>query len=392
MKMRKGRILLLLLLCCFCLTSCHTHSTTATVVSQAEQYVADKYGDGFQVVESSYLTQYVQAWFPHESEDVCVVFSGNSNVFTVWYNTEDGVFYDNYQSDIIDEAIKTVILSDLYEAVSPCVPFEDECIFASVDDLNLSIKGSYYHTYFDGDILSFCNAEKPSLEMKDFNGIILFGEDSDREDWESRLGIIQDVCSTYFSVPRHFSHGSRQDYVIRANVICREAYKDGRIARYDAATEGFIACLTIEQDRAEIYVPNWIEVTDGVFLTAAAERPDIVLKEGDILLEEAYSIEEFQNILDEYPVSAGSAHEAVPITPAYRVVFSDALLERLDNPGLPVSIRADRDVTAMYQCILDERDKTSSLWLVLYVEMNDYTVLYDSASEVNRFFYWAYKQ
>ena len=380
-------IVLAVLICTVMLSACTRHDT----VADAKDYVAEKYGDGYRVVHTSHPIQEVRRWFPHSSSDLCISFSGNSEKFTVWYDSERGEFYDDLQADEICAQISNVILAELSPKLGEYIPYEELCEFGSVNELMLSMEGSYFHERYDGDIYAFCEKEKPSLHLKEFGKIVLL---SDGDDWEDRLTAARDCFERYFS-PTPYYFGNRNYYDIRCYVVDKSAYEElAYIPSSLFGWEGLIAALTIDiENGTSIYTPRWIEVLDGLYFTATEENCDIVFADGDLRFVEALSASELQELHKKNhsfsnPDGSEDVYLTAPSSPVYELTASDELLARYGKSSIIVYIKAGDESQRPLCSSFNPEENDSHIHPLLYASSNTSQSVSLNGSGQYEFYYW----
>lgn len=330
--MKKKTVMILLLSAlCLLLGGCRESGKEAALRERAQDYVNEKYGEGFRTERGELLRRYPPRGIPHRSGDYLFSFSDGEGDFRVWYDVDEDRFLDDRQAEEINAAIRAQLLEPLREQLEPCKWETEACCFGVTDELLLRLEGSFFHTRYDGDAAAFCRAERPS---PDFTGMspALFTTEGGRAEYEARLGVFRETAEAYFSLPIHYAtvgveRAGRKTLWISAVVYRREDYPP-RFAGRD-----FLAELIMDEQGTRLYTPSWIEVVDGLFVTATDDHCEIELQPGDIRFEQAYSEEELKELLATVPASNGKYYTTVPATPAYSPVFSPRLRELLAQTG-----------------------------------------------------------
>ena len=330
--MKKKTVMVLLLSAlCLLLGGCRESSREAALRERAQDYVNEKYGEGFRTERGEPLRRYPPRGIPHRSGDYLFSFSDGEGNFRVWYDVDEDRFLDDRQAEEINAAIRTQLLEPLREQLEPCEWETEACRFGVTDELLLRLEGSFFHARYDGDAAAFCREERPS---PDFWGMspVLFTTEGGRAEYETRLGVFRETAEAYFSLPIYYAiwgveQAGRATWSISSVVYHPEDYPP-RFAGSD-----FLAELIMDEQGARLYTPSWIEVTEGLFVTATDKNCDIELQPGDILFEPVYSAEELKALLETVPASDGKYYTTVPATAAYSPVFSPRLRELLAQTG-----------------------------------------------------------
>ena len=125
----------------------------------------------------------------------------------------------------------------------------------------------------------------------------------------------------------------------------------------------------MDEQGARLYTPSWIEVTEGLFVTATDKNCDIELQPGDILFEPVYSAEELKALLETVPASDGKYYTTVPATAAYSPVFSPRLRSLLAETGgkLRVDFRDERgtDTRRLREISIDTEKNSCYIWFIV---------------------------
>ena len=351
--MRKGikTLTVVLLLAAFCLLlgGCQSRREEAALRDLAQKYVDEKYGEGFLPEHGVRLVQYPQRGIPRKEKDWFFVFSDGMEDFRVWYNAEEERFLDDRQAEEINAAIRTLLLEPLRERLEPCIWETESCRFGVTDELGLSfnyraemMNGSFFHVRYDGDAAAFCREERPAPAYGCLNAV-LFATEAGRAEYEARLEAFRETAQQYFSLPIYYSSVGVEASGRRTSRITVLVYRTEEYPPRYAGTD-FLAELDLDGQGVRLYTPSWIEVTEGLFVTATSKNCDIELQPGDILFEPTYSAAELKALLETVPASDGEFYTTVPATDAYSPVFSQRLRKLLaETDGrLPVDFKDER--------------------------------------------------
>lgn len=366
--MKKSVVMAFLLAAlCLLLGGCRESRKETALRERVQDYVNEKYGEGIRTEQGERLRRHPQRGIPHRSGDYLFTFSDGERAFRVWYDAEEDRFLDDRQADEINAAIRTQLLTPLRERLKPCEWEIENCRFGVTDELRLGLEGSFFHTYYDGDAAAFCREELPSPDFKGMRAV-LFATEGGRAEYEARLGVYRETAEAYFSLPIYYAaigveRTGRRTFSISAAVYRSEDYPP----RY-AGTD-FLAELIMDEEGARLYTPSWIEVTDGLYITATSENCEIELQPGDIRFEQAYSAEELKALLKTLPASDGKHWSTVPSTPAYAPVFSPRLRSLLaETDGmLRVDFRDGRgtDTRRLREISIDTEKNSCYIWFIV---------------------------
>lgn len=374
MKKRTGIVLLLLAALCLLLGGCQSRREEAELRDLAQKYVDEKYGEGFVPERGVRLILQPPRWIPRKAKDWLFPFSDGEQAFRVWYNAEEERFLDDGQAEEINAAICTQLLEPLRERLEPCEWETEACRFGVTDELRLRLdyrsewmNGSFFHARYDGDAAAFCREERPAPALGCLNAVLFTTEDG-RAEYEARLAVFGETVQEYFSLPIYYASVGVEATGRRTLWITAAVYRtEDDPPRY--AQTDFLAELELDGQGARLYTPSWIEVTEGLFVTATSKNCDIELQPGDILFEPAYSATELKALLETVPASDGKYYTTVPATAAYSPVFSQRLRSLLaETDGrLPVDFRDERgtDTRRLREISIDTEKGSCYIWFIV---------------------------
>lgn len=397
MKKRAVNVLLLLAFCLL-LGGCRESSKEAALRERAQDYVYEKYGEGFRTERSVYLVQYPRRGIPRKEKDWLFLFSDCERDFRVWYNADEDRFLDDRQAEEINAAIRAQLLEPLRERLEPCEWETEACRFGVTDELNLSLNyraesmiGSFFHTRYDGDAAAFCREERPAPAFGCLNAVLLTPE-GERAEYEARLAAFRETAQEYFSLPIYYSSVGVEAAGRRTSRITAFVYRPEDYPPRFAGSD-FLAELIMDEQGARLYTPSWIEVTEGLFVTATDKNCDIELQPGDILFEPVYSAEELKALLETVPASDGKYYTTVPATAAYSPVFSPRLRSLLAETGgkLRVDFRDERgtDTRRLREISIDREKNRCYIWFVVKGAVtNLYENSYEADGNSISYYFW----
>ncbi len=304
-----------------------------------------------------------------------------------WVLWDDGtkVYSDTRQAKQIREAFAAEIMSPLLQKLT--VPYE-------LSDWSLnrthmeSFDKSVHAALYDGDIRAFCRKERP--ELTDLRLVL---EEGDRPEAEKQAEMLFAGLEEYVS-----GFGSA--------VICEPgAVPDGTgsISRPGTLAR---ADMRFGEGKIRWYRQIWSDAGMGVIITG--NEPDLVLEEGDLVLEEAGTLADVQQILDEaynaMPVDAPEnkkggymvhdrRHETRVVFddlngPYYRLRFSDKVRKAAGEDG---------KVSVYMKTVRDEEGPLYMYpgkgWSVYRVCLpNEENGSYESVSDGQIFFYGSFQR
>ena len=301
------------------------------------EYAEEKYGEDYEVVDSSYEYQESILW-PTNTGDVSIELDNGTKVI---YLSTEKKFYDNFQADDILEAIEQEIWNPLLEQLEPYDFADSGEIRLSVnDDLVNESEEGFFHEYYEGDIKAFMEKERPWFDVKAYEWqseswvstyLCLISETD--KDWQDRASLINDISKKYFK---------EENYIFEIAALTPELFdrvreEDGYI---DIGQEGCWALGEVY----ELKKQNYIEVMDGIYVTSSEDG--FYLEEGDIVLKEAgYSITEIQKAVDAYTEAvlkeSGDATKYTinSLTPLYEMEFSDRVKQQFEGENICLYVK-----------------------------------------------------
>ena len=234
----------------------------------AEAYMQEKYNRGFQVrkCEAAEGDQYKGDFF----------ISFNSGVHA-FYDSDEDKFYDDRQSDIINEAIMRDIWLPLFESLGAIyLNVNDKAqIFSMVYHYERGGKDnrfSMYHDYFGSETTSYflqhCDASVTS------DNIILIS--NDRNSCSGYFSKIKKVINYYF---KGQSRGDLNVYVVKEELQARPDFDFDDI---DAAVNGVIAHIGFGETSFCSF-QSTVKVTDGLY-AILCRKDNVEFLDGDITL------------------------------------------------------------------------------------------------------------
>lgn len=116
---KRAAIVLLLAALCLLLGGCREPRREAALRERAQDYVYEKYGEGFRTERSVHLVQYPRRGIPRKEKDWLFLFSDGERDFRVWYNADEDRFLDDRQAEEINAAIRAQLLEPLRERLEP---------------------------------------------------------------------------------------------------------------------------------------------------------------------------------------------------------------------------------------------------------------------------------
>ncbi len=389
MKKRAVNVLLLLAFCLL-LGGCRESSKEAALRERAQDYVYEKYGEGFRTERGEQLRRHPPRGIPHRSGDYLFTFSDGERDFRVWYDADEDRFLDDRQAEEINAAIRAQLLEPLRERLEPCEWETEACRFGVTDELLLQLEGSFFHARYDGDAAAFCREERPSPDFWGMRPVLLTPE-GERAEYEARLAAFRETAQEYFSLPIYYAAVGVEAAGRRTFRITAFVYREDYPPRF--AGSDFLAELIMDEQGARLYTPSWIKVTEGLFVTATDKNCDIELQPGDILFEPVYSAEELKALLETVPASDGKYYTTVPATAAYSPVFSPRLRSLLAETGgkLRVDFRDERgtDTRRLREISIDREKNRCYIWFVV---KGDVTNLYENSYEADgnsiSYYFW----
>ena len=260
-----------------------------------------------------------------------------------WVYHADGtdIYADNRQAEEIQEAFDREIIQPLVNA-QDMITIRYDLARTGMDSFDECI----YTEYYDGDIRSFCEKEKPQIQLE-----ILLEETAEEQDTERGEEIFRQLSP--------YVRGWGDIYIVKQGTA--ETYKG--LERLHGRNPDLMAVgyPDFTGGKMQWYRQKYIEVTDGIYMTSA-ER-DLVLEDGDIVLVQEGTCADIQAILDEkyyaMPVDApenkkggytvhDQRHEkrAVlddPEAPCYKPVFSEKITAYLqEHDDITLYVRSER--------------------------------------------------
>lgn len=320
---------------------------TNIVKSRTEEYLENKYGQDFSIVD--YGT-YANCAYAYEIEPMWVEFNDG----TVVCYDYSGQMYDNRQADeinraIYDEVLKPMFKSmgdcmiEFYDNVSVCIPAA-ECEKIMLSNRLSSLPGndpkhsmSLYHGYYDGNVNAFLKNE---MAFFDSERVFLICDEDD--DWNAAFDIFKDTVVSYF--------GGQYIYI---SALTEKAYDEGVREYYE---DGCFAEMHIISHVKEttLRIHQYIEVIDGLYVMDNSYT-EFVFEDGDIRLEEVdVSVDELYNQLSsEYDLNITS--------PIYRLVLSDRVKAIVCSGSIDVYIKNAPDKCAYSDVLYTYRGGKTSV-------------------------------
>lgn len=334
MKRRAALLLALVLAVCVLLGGCADSRHYASVEKKALKYYEKKYGvKGVEIVDS-----YV---------------AGNSGLFGYLgvkdraYELSDGhsIYWDDGAELFADNAQAEQILADFErEILDPLlaqITFERKGTAASLNRTDYeSFDDCVFTTYYDGDIRSYLEETQPRL-----SGLTMAVEAQDRDACEREIEAFHEGLKDYVS-------GSSAVYILNGGLadLDADSYDPDDNFYVDIHDLNVTAKAYLNYDgNVSWYRQNFVEIAENIFVTSSED--DFSFEEGDVRFEIAGTCADLQAMLDEayyaMPVDAeenknggymvhDQRHETRvelddPEAPLYRVVFSQRVLDALDE-------------------------------------------------------------
>ena len=310
----------------------------------------------YKMAEKAALSYYKKKYGERSVEIVDSFKAGNSSLFGYVgvkdraYEMSDHyfVFYDDDQGRYYDNRQEASVIADFDSGIFQPLLRDDVRMKTSEYSLGRTHMESFdecvYTTYYDGDMRSFLEKEKPVL-----SDMRILMEEKKGFDHEAYIRELYEKLDPYVS-------GYMQVIVVeKDHTLFDGDLSDAWIRNGDEGVT-VIAQLYFG-DKISWYRQKYIEVFDGVYV--CSNRPNFDLEEGDIVFEEAGKASELQKLLDEayeaMPVDAkenekggyqvhDQRHEYrtiidEPDLPYYRLKISDRVLEEIGEGRLDVYMK-----------------------------------------------------
>ena len=238
----------------------------------AKEYYEKKYNMELQINDIGYIS--TGGLISNETNDMYIKVSNGS---TIIYIEETKKLYDNRQAKEIINNIEETVLKNVFANVSSITNIEE--IFynnVKVNEFNIftkqGIKGSYFNSYYDGDIEKFLANEEVV-----FDDLRLFAICDDSSKSESIKNKVIDELQK--------SNIKYEESKIELRILTKECYEKYLNKEYRLPDIDMMECYAkyILGEKEYSYVQNYIEVVDGVFITS--NEKDFWLEGNDIILE-----------------------------------------------------------------------------------------------------------
>ncbi|MBQ3546447.1 MAG: hypothetical protein IJA34_15895 [Lachnospiraceae bacterium] len=329
----------------------------------AKEYYENKYNMELQINDIGYIS--TGGLVSNETNDMYIKVSNGS---TIIYIEETKKLYDNRQAKEIINNIEETVLENVFANVSSITNIEE--IFynnVKVNEFNIftkqGIKGSYFNSYYDGDIEKFLANEEVV-----FDDLRLFAICDDSSKTESIKNKVIDELQK--------SNIKYEESNIELRILTRDCYdkylnKEYRLPDIDM-TECYAKYVLGEKEYS--YVQKYIEVTDGIFITS--NERDFLLETNDIVLEKCetdkiamYKVK-FSERIKEYINS--KTYNELNVYVRYDLEKVD--YNKLNEKGEEIKEENVEDIKLYYN-----RKKDENKILNLFSEMSDgeYAVLED---------------
>lgn len=329
----------------------------------AKEYYENKYNMELQINEIGYIS--TNGLVSNETNDMYIKVSNGS---TIIYIEETKKLYDNRQAKEIINNIEETVLDKVFANVSSTINIEG--IFydnIKINDFNIftqqGIKGSYFSSYYDGDMEKFLANEEVI-----FDDLRLFVICDDSSKTESIKNKVIDELQK--------SNIKYEESNIELRILTRDCYdkylnKEYRLPDIDM-TECYAKYILGEKEYS--YVQKYIEVTEGIFITS--NERDFLLETNDIVLEKCetdkiamYKVK-FSERIKEYINS--KTYNELNVYVRYDLEKVD--YNKLNEKGEEIKEEDVKDIKLYYN-----RKKDENKILNLFSEMSDgeYAVLED---------------
>ncbi len=380
-EMKNAKIMLLAFVTLFLLSGCKDDRHYEEVEKKALSYYKEKYGlKDVEITDSCKAGNSGLFGYLDVKDRAYEMSDGHS----VYWNEYGQYFADDRQAAAIKEDFETQIFQPL---IAP------ENVRAGDFDLNRTAMETYdacvFTEYYDGDIRSFLEKEKPQPYHC---RITISGKEGfDHEAYTKKIYEDLDPCLS----------GMIEVIIVEEGSGLFEQSDDLYIRNGDP---GIIATASLYFDdqicwRRQVY----IEILDGVFITSSEANFDF--EEGDVRLVEAGSAQEFQQILDHsyysLPVDAeenkkggylvhDQRHEERyvlddPDAPYYRLELSERVRQALKDDRFSVYAYMDEGKeTPLY---VRYGYSPSSAWKLFTFCENDKAVKYDTLHPDNLYYF-----
>lgn len=329
----------------------------------AKEYYENKYNMELQINDIGYIS--TGGLISNETKNMYIKVSNGS---TIIYIEETKKLYDNRQAKDIINNIEETVLKDVFTNVSGTINIEG--IFydnLKINEFNIftkqGIKGSYFNSYYDGEMKKFLENEEVVFE-----DLRLFAITDDGSKSET---IRNKVIDEFKKANIKYKKSN-----IELRILTRECYDKYLNKEYRLPDIDMVGCYAkyILGENEYAYIQKYIEASNGIFVTS--NEKDFLLEDNDVVLEECETDK----------------------LASYKVKFSDRVKEYMENKTyneLNVYVRYDLEQTGFPKVNeqggeLEEKElekiklyyykkKDENKVLNLYSEMSDgeYAVLED---------------
>ena len=270
MKMRKTIVLIgLLWLLGGCLSQ-DERMILRTVEKTAQAFMEEKYNQSFEIERSGYIMAY--SLFPSRTKDIYVKFTDGSRV--VFYD-EDKIMADDRQATMIKTALDEYFLSHAFGDLQMSSAWTYNEFHGRGEE-----EGSYYTTFFDGDVERFLEQEEVAIQGE----ITLVVE---MQEFEAKIEPFLDFLEHSF-----VGEENRALELVFMDPLGLITGMDDYACYPDIEHQGYFVEYLIYDDIRQ-YKRHFIEVYPGIYACYAGY--DDCLKEGDLVLKES-DITEYQLI------------------------------------------------------------------------------------------------
>ncbi len=218
---------------------------------QAEQYLEDKYGENFTLSDSSYQIINEKTPIPFASSKMWFKFTDGTLVCHDPKGNHPHLFYDNKQSEEIENAIIDEILTPLFQKMgdirfrSFIKSTEDAFSFNELfddeyDDIYNGL--SVYHEYYDGDIKSYLSKEDVIISSDKI--YIVCNEN----EWQAPFQMFEEEMSEYFDLQNENVY-----WWLDLLAVTEEGYQKESYAYY---CDGVLASLSWDCGKRQFIVPE----------------------------------------------------------------------------------------------------------------------------------------
>lgn len=304
--------------------------TTATT------YYKDKYGDDPRIESCGYYID-GSGLFPQRTERMYARCASGDFIF---YDAARNQIVDNHQSDEISAAIEAEFAKQI-ESVEAFIKGSEIVIrdFGSTAYAG-SYEGNFYHSYYDGDITTFLEAEDVQLTAN----LYLLCDENDQ--WREAQKKCEEIIRTNF----------RTEQDVTLTVLSRECFdeKQGEHGIYAGLDDlGCYAKFHMTGTTTDSYIQNYIKVADGIYVTCC--EANFAFEAGDVTAVSSISEDElnakiyarYDQLPDVAEENAGGSYVvhdktretysvATATSPIYQLQFSERVKESFPDGEVTV--------------------------------------------------------